>query len=559
MHAPQISTIEDALAIETDPKKKLELLNQMSRIMAFHDVEKAHELAKQALQLADEIGEPEGRARSLLKVGNACRNLAQYEAARQMIEQAWQLLAGLPAELPGKRLLIGEYHDSLGQLELDVDKVKEANEHLEIALEVYTQEGNRTGMAAILYSRGKAEARLRNDLVGLDYYKQALEIALDLGDDSLISMTSHGLGSLYVELGQAEQSLTYLRQALEHTDESRTVRIAALYNSMASAYRCNRDPDSAIEYSQKALDLYRQAQAPRGIAHTLHNLAAAHGERADYDMAMDYLRQALVVAESAGLLSLIEAIKGSIGTAHWMKGELNEALELLEWVADRLAGKRYRQVAYSSYWALANVHEGLGNTAEALKYFKLWADIKEEMQGRQKAEAVAVVERKMLLALHEREKEIYRLKNEQLERELARDRRELAALAAHLSQKNALMASLEQKVRQLDASPGSSQLAESIQAELRRTWDEGGQWQVFEERFRQVHPEFVRTLLGRYPELTPTEVKVCALMSINITTKEIADILYTSVRTVEGHRRFIRRKLGLERDANLSTFLAGLG
>ncbi len=558
MHAPQISTIEDALAIETDPKKKLGLLNELSRLMGFHNVEKSHELAEQALQLAEEIGDPEGRVRSLLRVGNARRNLAQYEPARQMIEQAWQLLAALPPELPEKGLLMGEYHDSIGQLEQVLDKVKEASEHLRIALDIYERQGNLSGMASMFYCLGKAEARLRNDLAGLDYYKRALEIAIDLADASLIGMTSHGIGSLYVELGQGEQALTYLRQALEHTDETRAVRVAALYNSMASAYRCSRDTDSAIEYSRKALDLYREAQAPRGIAYTLHNLAGAYGEGGDYDTAMDYMRQALVVAESAGLLSLIEGIKANLGTAHWMKGELNEALELLEWVAGRVEGKRYRQTSYSTYWALANVHEGLGNTAEALKYFKLWADIKEEMQGRQKAEAVAVVERKMLLALHEREKEIYRLKNEQLERDLAHDRRELASLAAHLSQKNAMMAALELKVRELDQVSGYN-LADTLGQELRRTWDEGGQWQMFEDRFRQVHPEFVRTLLGRYPDLTPTEVKVCALMSINITTKEIADILYTSVRTVEGHRRFIRRKLALERDANLSTFLASLG
>lgn len=559
MYDPEISAIEDALAIETDPRKKLELLNELSRLMGFHDVEKARELAKQALQLAEETGDPEGRILSLLRLGNAYRNLAQHEEAREKLEKAWQLLADLPPELPGRQLLIGRYHDSCGQLEQGLDKIKEASGHFEIALDIYRREGEKSGMASILYSLGKAESRLRNDLVGLDYYKQALEIAVEQGDANMIGLASHGMGSLYVELGQGEQALTYLRQAREHTDESRTVRIAALYNSMASAYRCNADFDSAIEHSRKALALYRQAQAPRGIAYTLHNLASAHGERADYDMAMDYLQQALAVAESAGLSSLIDSIKSSLGTAHWMKGELAEALEILEWVAGRVANKPYRQTAYSSYWALANVHEGLGNIAEALKYFKLWAEIKEQMQGRQKAEAIAAMERRLEQERHEREREVYRLKNEQLERELARDRRELAALAAHLSQKNALMASLEQKVRELDGSPGSSRLAESLQAELRRTWDEGGQWQVFEERFRQVHPEFVRTLLARYPDLTPTEVKVCALMSINITTKEIADILYTSVRTVEGHRRFIRRKLGLDREANLSTFLAALG
>ena len=58
--------------------------------------------------------------------------------------------------------------------------------------------------------------------------------------------------------------------------------------------------------------------------------------------------------------------------------------------------------------------------------------------------------------------------------------------------------------------------------------------------------------------MTPTELKVCALMRTQLNTKQIASLLSTSQRTVEGHRRFIRRKLELGRDENLQTFLAAL-
>ena len=60
----------------------------------------------------------------------------------------------------------------------------------------------------------------------------------------------------------------------------------------------------------------------------------------------------------------------------------------------------------------------------------------------------------------------------------------------------------------------------------------------------------------RASTLTPTELKVCTLLKSNLSTKEIAEVLNSSIHTVETHRRRIRKKLGLSGQANLTTFLA---
>jgi DNA-binding CsgD family transcriptional regulator len=83
-------------------------------------------------------------------------------------------------------------------------------------------------------------------------------------------------------------------------------------------------------------------------------------------------------------------------------------------------------------------------------------------------------------------------------------------------------------------------------------------WETFNERFQELHQDFLKTLSGRFPALTPGELRICALLKISLSTKEIASILRVSARTVEDHRNNIRKKLGLSAKENFATFLMTL-
>ncbi len=56
-------------------------------------------------------------------------------------------------------------------------------------------------------------------------------------------------------------------------------------------------------------------------------------------------------------------------------------------------------------------------------------------------------------------------------------------------------------------------------------------WQEFELRFKEVHQQFYENLEERYPDLTPKERRLCALLKLNMTTKEIAAITNQSTRS----------------------------
>jgi len=68
-----------------------------------------------------------------------------------------------------------------------------------------------------------------------------------------------------------------------------------------------------------------------------------------------------------------------------------------------------------------------------------------------------------------------------------------------------------------------------------------------DEDFRNRHPHFYPGLQEKCPALTDTQLLICAMIRDNFLSHEIASTRKTSERTVESHRRNIRKKLGLKK------------
>jgi DNA-binding CsgD family transcriptional regulator len=83
------------------------------------------------------------------------------------------------------------------------------------------------------------------------------------------------------------------------------------------------------------------------------------------------------------------------------------------------------------------------------------------------------------------------------------------------------------------------------------------QLNILERNMNEIISPFLRTLSSKYPNLTPTEIKIINFIREGRTTKEIAELLNVSARTVEVHRDNVRRKLSLKnKKANLKSYLS---
>ncbi len=73
----------------------------------------------------------------------------------------------------------------------------------------------------------------------------------------------------------------------------------------------------------------------------------------------------------------------------------------------------------------------------------------------------------------------------------------------------------------------------------------------FETRISTSNEDFYQKLLRAYPDMKPSELKLCSYLRLNLSTKELAEILNKSVRTIENTRFSIRKKMGLGPEDNL--------
>ncbi|HYH14990.1 MAG TPA: triple tyrosine motif-containing protein, partial [Flavisolibacter sp.] len=162
------------------------------------------------------------------------------------------------------------------------------------------------------------------------------------------------------------------------------------------------------------------------------------------------------------------------------------------------------------------------------------------------------------LELEKNEKEIIKLRNEKLEIELAHKNTELASSAMHLLQKGELLTNLKEELKRLSKTSSDEKTIDQYKKIIKILGEDERvekDWDHFAQHFDKVHSDFTIALKTKHPNLTPNEVKLCAHLRMNLTTKEVAQLMNISVRGVEISRYRLRKKLQIPTEVNLFDYL----
>lgn len=238
---------------------------------------------------------------------------------------------------------------------------------------------------------------------------------------------------------------------------------------------------------------------------------------------VEFLEQALVLAPSAVRILL---------TAY---SDIDAVIAAIN------AGQVYRYIAKP--W---NNHDLKMTIDSAIQMYQLQQENKELLQHL--AEHNRLLEQKVEHRTRELDE-----KNKENERLM---QRELTLMALQLAQKNELLEALENRLKQVIHSTTS--VLDDIAKEIHSSITDEKAWEPFEKQFYNANPEFLQRLYNLCPTLTPMEIKVCTLLKINLSTKEIAHILSVSSDAVEFHRLNVRKKFDIPRAQNLTSFLSHL-
>ncbi|OAQ39333.1 transcriptional regulator [Pedobacter psychrophilus] len=159
------------------------------------------------------------------------------------------------------------------------------------------------------------------------------------------------------------------------------------------------------------------------------------------------------------------------------------------------------------------------------------------------------------------EQKLIKLKNEKLQAELESKGREVTNSAMNIVYKNELLQKIKDEIANLKDKEGKK-LAEEQLRKVEKIIDESmsneQDWNLFETSFNETHENFFKKLKHDYPDLVPNDLKLCAYLRLNMSSKEMASLLNISLRGMEIRRYRLRKKLSLPHDKNLVEFLIEL-
>ena len=163
--------------------------------------------------------------------------------------------------------------------------------------------------------------------------------------------------------------------------------------------------------------------------------------------------------------------------------------------------------------------------------------------------------------IKEKERELIQLRNENLQADLSFKSSELASSTMSIIKKNEFLMDVKEMLKTQKENLGTrypDKYYDNLVQKIDDNMSSQDDWKVFEANFERAHELFMKTLKNKFEDLTPSDLRLCAFLRMNLSSKEIAPLMSISVRGVENHRYRLRKKLNLEADDNLTDYIIRL-
>ncbi len=225
-------------------------------------------------------------------------------------------------------------------------------------------------------------------------------------------------------------------------------------------------------------------------------------------------------------------------------------------VQARLGNQKSSNVAAYSFtidrpWFISNVM--LATYIIGVIFFSLFMhNVYNKYYRRQREKLVEKNKRELEFAQMQSEKEIIKIKNQQLQQENKSKTKELAASTMSIIKKNELLGKIK---KELVNSVGDESSIKPVVQIIDKNLNQSDDWEMFQEAFNNADSTFLKTVKSLHPKLSPNDLKLCAYLRLNLSSKEIAQLLNISPRSVEIKRYRLRKKLDLNHEDNLVNYI----
>ncbi len=570
-------------------KERLATLNREAEQFTLVDVQKGLALANEALTLSRMLNDIEAEARSLFNLGYAMMRACNYADAQRHIDEAHRLFAKL-GNLNAER----EAQHCLGNICMMRYDYRAAKEYYNNALRLSRTLKDKRAEARALTNLGSLSEKEGNFTQALHHIIVALNLMREIGDKSAEAMTLRNIGVIYTKLSDFSAALSYFYQSLALRETLNDEQgVALCHRSIAMMYDRLVNHEKALESYQKCLAIFRRLSDKPSEALTLYHIGTTFNDTARFSEALVVFNASLEICNALKIqdikgISLVETGKAYLELKQNARASkcLKEGLKCLRAVGDdfhiaqalgyfadlyarqnkmHLAiealmeavskGERIQAKALVATFhkSLAQIYSQRGEHREALKHFERFYEIDKEIFNEESDKRLKVLQ--MQFEVERKEKE-----NEALRQELSMKEKALRTITRFLIKEAETQTEMKMRLTDIkeQVAAGAFEAIERRLSAMERKMNPEKTWEVFEREFREAHPEFMTYLSRRFPTLSPTELKICAMLKLGHSSKEIAQLLFISASTVLEHRSNIRRKLNLSEKENLTAFITRL-
>lgn len=567
--------------------EKAEIYNKISNLYLDIDLNKARTYVDSALELGEKLKNHSVLSNAYVNYANAFYYEGNLDSTLVYFKKSYNEIT--------KTSNNNEIAASLNRLGLVYEaksNYSEATKYYFQALQIYEETHYKPGLANIYNNLGIVNDAMGNKEKSIANHSVALELFLEINDLDGQANVYNNLATIYAANNELEKAISYLKTSIQISRNINNIpATATAYYNTSTFYEEIDKSDSARFSLDSALVYYSFTNNMHGIANVYAKEASFAAKQKKFYEAIKLLHESLKLREKVGnLISTAETLK-QLSDTYLAVGNYEKALETYK--SFTLLEDSIFNIKSKNEISEINIKYESEKKDKAIGLLKKESEIK-QFQTRflffltvalavisllllylfstkskfAKTQKELIKQREVLSNLEiekqqtekqtlENEIKVQQRINELQKNELERSERELITSTMQVLNKNKLLSEIKESFDIIKPSNNEAiEVVNNISKKLKANINLDEDWEQFKLHFEKVNTGFFEKLQKQYPELSAGDLKVCAYIKINLSSKEIAQIMNISSDGINKRLYRIRKKINLSQDTNLSAHLA---
>ena len=456
---------------------------------------------------------------------------------------------------------------------------------MEIALNQSELIGFKKGIAKTSLAMGNLYYGINNYEKALVYYNKTYKIAKEINNKVGIGISLTNIASVYSEIKQNNKAMKTMLKSIEYLKNTEAYSMLAnSYSNLASFQVDSGLYEQAYDNLDKSLSLFRKYGNKEDIAISMFTHGYVFSKTGMYEKSNMYLDTALNIALEIDFSLMQQKVYAALAKNYSKLGLFEKALKNMRLsysIKDSIESEKVQsqlmdfEVKYNTLQKEKEIEvlqkdqelsKALLNERRIERNAYLAALIlvviliilfvqKRKREKQMNLQKLQLSEQKQRITGIELEKS--RLQKKELENKIDFQSKQLTTHALNMMQKNRLFKSLVKDLDALKRLPDveKNQQINRLKRQVSQSLRGEKDWELFKMYFEKVNKNFYVKLKNNYHDLTSSELKLCALIKLNLNIKETAAILNLSPETIKSSRYRIRKKLNLNQEDDLAEFI----